>query len=119
MTMHLFTPEVLYADTTSKIRAYGALSKRYAEAGDAHGAVHAAWAADVHTVQAVMWERVMIASPQPDEQFNAIADTVAKALASYAAHPTVTITARDAVEQARLGMAGAFDPVAQRVLAQD
>ena len=44
---------------------------------------------------------------------------MAKALASYAAHPTVTITARDAVEQARLGMAGAFDPVAQRVLAQD
>lgn len=115
--MHEFTPEVLYADTVSKKRAYGELSKRYAAAGDSFAAVHAAFAADVQTVQAVMWERVMVASPVPEEQFAAVAETVTKALAAYATGPTSAGDARSAVEAARAGMAGAFDPVAQRILA--
>lgn len=114
--MHEFTPEVLYADTVSKKRAYGELSKRYAANGDAYAAVHAAFAADVQTVQAVMWERVMVASPVPEEQFAAVGETVTKALAAYATAPTGATDARSAVEAAREGMAGAFDPVAQRIL---
>jgi hypothetical protein len=114
--MHEFTPEVLYSDTVSKKRAYGELSKRYAANGDLYGAVHAAFAADVQTVQAVMWERVMVASPVPEEQFKAVGETVTKALTIYAATPVHAATAREAVEQARAGMAAAFDPVAQRII---
>lgn len=114
--MHEFTPEVLYADTTSKKRAYGELSRRYAANGDFYGAVHAAFASDVQTVQAVMWERVMVASPVPEEQFKAVGETVTKALTAYAENPVHATTAREAVEQARAGMGAAFDPVAQRII---
>lgn len=110
--MHEFTPEVLYADTVAKKQAYGDLSVRYAAMGDAYAAVHAAFAADVQTVQAVMWERVMVASPNPDEQFLSIAHTVASAMATYASTPVMAGTAREAVEQARAGMGAAFDPAA-------
>jgi hypothetical protein len=114
--MHEFTPEVLYADTISKKRAYSELSQRWAAVGDAYGATHAAFAADVQTVQAVMWERVMVASPVPEEQFKAIGETIAKALANYTLTPTGATTAREAVERARHGMSAAFDPAALRVI---
>lgn len=117
--MHEFTPEVLYSDTVAKKRAYGELSKRYAAAGDAYGAVHAAFAADVQTVQAVMWERVMVASPVPEEQFKQIGDTVTRALMAYAAAPLAAMTARQAVEDARNGMGAAFDPAALSILAAE
>lgn len=117
--MHEYSPEVLYADTVSKKRAYGELSQRYAATGETYAAVHAAFAADVQTVQAVMWERVMVASPVPEEQFKAIGDTVTKALASYAATPVAANTAREAVERARAGMGAAFDPVALQVLTSE
>lgn len=117
--MHQFTPEVLYADTVAKKRAYSGLSQRFAAEGKAYAAVHAAFAADVQTVQAVMWERVMVASPVPEEQFAAIADTVTRALAAYAATPPKASSARQTVENARAGMGAAFDPVALRVLSNE
>lgn len=116
--MHQFTPEVLYAETVAKKRAFGDLSHQYAQAGNSFAAVHAAFAADVHTVQAVMWERVMVASPDPDAQFTQVAATVAAALAAYAAAPAVAVTAREVVEQARTGMGAAFDPAALRMLSE-
>lgn len=117
MSVHQFAPEVLYADTTAKQRAYTDLSKRCAAAGDAYRAVHAAWAADVNTVQAVMWERVMVASPIPEAQFDAIADTIASALANHSTMPAAATDARAAVTSARDGLAAAFDAPAQRVIA--
>jgi hypothetical protein len=106
------TPEVLYADTTSRVASYRALAGRYAAGGNAFGAVSATWAADINTVQAVMWERVMIASPTPDEQFAEIATTVARALTSYSAHPPAVTTAVEAVRAARDGLSAAFDEAA-------
>lgn len=117
--MRQFTPEMLYADTTARKRAYGDLSKAYAETGDAFAAVNAAWLADINTLQAVMWERVMIATPDPDRAFNMIGDTVTRALALYAERPGPANSAREAVENARSGLAAAFDPAAQRAIETD
>ena len=109
MTITSNAPEVLYADTTRRITSYRALARRYAESGNAFGAVSATWAADINTVQAVMWERVMIASPTPDQQFFDIATTVARALALYSLRGPVVTTALEAVLAARSGLAVAFD----------
>jgi hypothetical protein len=102
-------PEAIYGDAVAKIRAYQSQSMRLAQEGDAHGAVHAAWAADISTVQAIVWERIMVASARPDQQFFAVATTVSRALSLYASRPVPTSNARDAVEQARAGLAAAFD----------
>ncbi|WP_148611661.1 hypothetical protein [Nocardioides rubriscoriae] len=116
MTITSHTPEVLYADTTSRIASYRGLARRYAAEGNAFGAVSATWAADINTVQAIMWERVMIASPTPDQQFFDIATTVARALATYALHPPAATTAVEAVRAARDGLSAAFDPAAQSLM---
>ncbi len=109
MTITSNTPEVLYADTTSRIASYRRLARRLAAEGNAFGAVSATWAADINAVQAIMWERVMIASPTPDQQFFDIATTVARALATYALHPPAADSAVEAVRAARSGLAAAFD----------
>lgn len=104
------TPEVFFTDTASKVDTYSALSRRFAADGDAHAAVHALWAADIATVQMIAWERIMIASPNPDRQFFAVAKTVVDALSAYAVS-TVSepLTAYDVVQAARAGLEQAFD----------
>lgn len=103
------SPEVLYGDTTAKVRAYSELSRRAAMEGNALLALHFAWAADINTVQAIIWERVMIASPRPDQQFFSVASTVSRALTAYAANPQPAVDAREALLFARQGLAAAFD----------
>lgn len=112
------TPEAMWGDAATKARVYADLSRRYASDGNAFAAVHAAWASDIANVQAVMWERIMVASPAPDEQFFAIARTVAKALAGYAHSAQPVGSAQTCVEGARAGLAAAFDPTAGRLLAE-
>lgn len=110
------TPEAMWGDAASKARDYAALSRQYAAHGNPLGAVHAMWASDMHTVQAVIWERVMVASPQPDEQFFAITKTLAKALLQCQMRAEERSTAVDCVAEARSGLAFAFDPAALRVI---
>lgn len=114
--MHQFTPEMLYADTTDRKRAYGELSKGYATTADAFAAVSAAWLADINTLQAVMWERVMIAMPDPEHAFETIGAAVTRAMADYARTAGPAASARDAAERARSGLASAFDLAARRAV---
>lgn len=117
--MHQFTPEVLYAETVARKRAYADLSRTYAMAGNTFAAVHAAFAADAQTVQVVLWERIMVASPNPEDKFREIADTVANALAAYAVTPTPATTARESVEAARAAILGAFSGDAADMLTEN
>lgn len=116
--MYQFTPEALYAETVTRKRAYADLSRTYAEAGNSFAAVHAAFAADAQTIQVVLWERVMVASPDPDAKLREIADTIANALATYATTPTPATTARDTVEGARTAMLRAFSPAAADMISE-
>ncbi len=112
------TVETVYADAVDKARRYHDLSRRYAAAGQPLPAVYAAWAGDLCTVQAVMWERVMAAAGRPDDQFFAAATTVARALAHHAvAGSPPGGGAGDAVHAAREAVLAAFDPAARSVLA--
>ena len=118
MSMTKHTPEAMWGDANAKARAYADLSRRWAAEGNALGAVHAAWASDIANVQAVMWERVMVASPNPDEQFFAIASTVARALSKYTTSAGEAGSAETCVSAARRGLASAFDPAALSLLAE-
>jgi hypothetical protein len=109
-------PEFLHSDTVHKSLEYYELSKSYAAKGDVYAAVHAAWMADMCTVQAVMWERILIASPKPDEQFFAIATSVSRALSLHALTGTAQPDAVSTIQSARRGLSQAFDEVAMRLL---
>jgi hypothetical protein len=109
-------PEFLHSDTVHKSREYYKLSQLYAAKGDAYAAVHAAWMADMCVVQAIMWERILIASPKPDEQFFAIANSVSRALSLHALTGTAQPDAVSTIQAARDGLSQAFDEVAMRLL---
>jgi hypothetical protein len=107
----------LHDDATAKTDTYAQLSRKYADQGDAFLAVMAAWAADVHVLQALLWERGLKAATEPDRQFFTVGTAVATALADYAkAHPIPT-TAREAVEGVREGLLAAFDTSVHGLLA--
>lgn len=109
-------PELLHSDTMRKSREYYELSRLYAARGDGYAAVHALWMADMCVVQAVMWERILIASPKPDEQFFTIATSVSRALSLHALVGTAQPDAVTTVLAARDGLSQAFDDVAMRLL---
>jgi hypothetical protein len=101
---------VFYTDTLARVDTYTALSHRYAQTRDAVSAVASLWAADISTVQMISWERIMIASPDPDRQFFDVAMTVSRALGVYAT--TVKdgfATAEEVVLASRRGLESAFD----------
>ncbi|WP_139977517.1 hypothetical protein [Nocardioides litoris] len=114
MTIVGHTPELLYSETTAGIARHRGHARRQAAAGDALGAVAATWAADLGIVQAVMWERVMFAAPDPDQQLLEITATVARAFAAAGrdAEPGDTASAAATVRAARRALAGAFEPSA-------
>lgn len=103
------TPEVLYGDTAAKASAYDKLARDFAASGNSLAAIHAAWAADMHTVQEVVWERLMVASPNPEQQFFSVAHTVSKTLVEYVRTAEAVEDARAVVLHARSGLSAAFD----------
>jgi len=107
----------LHEDARTKTSIYAQLSRRYATEGDVFLAVTAAWAADVYALQALLWERGLKASPQPDQQFFAVGSAVRTSLTHYVEAGGVPTSARQAVEVAREGLAAAFDPSVHALLA--
>jgi len=107
--LELAGTDELHDDATAKIGIYTQLSRKCAGEGDAFRAVMAAWAADVHVLHAVLWERGRKASTRPDGQFFTVGSAVSKALADFAAAPTAATTTREAVEAAREQLKAAFD----------
>ena len=107
----------LHDDARTKVGIYAQLSQKYATQGDAFLAVTAAWAADVHALQALLWERGLKASARPDEQFFTVGSAVFTALTQYVDAGGVPTSARKAVEVARDGLTAAFDPSVHALLA--
>lgn len=118
MTIVSHPPEVLYAETMNRVARCQTLARRQAAAGDIIGAVSATWAADISTVHAVMWERVIMASPTPDRHFVDITAAVAGALTAFAQQPPQVVTAADVVVAARGGLAAAFDDSARALISR-
>jgi hypothetical protein len=111
-------PDELYADAAAKTAMYARLSRNAAAAGDGRLAVSAAWAADIHAVQALLWERARDSDAEPYERFFAVGTAIGAALdpAAPAVVPTGakedTRTARGVLESARRRLLAAFDPPA-------
>jgi hypothetical protein len=111
------TPEGLHADASAKVRAYDGLARRYAAEGNAFVAVHAAWAADVHVVQSVVWQHLLVTSPDPEQAYAEIVETVRQALSAYASAAPGMGDAAGAVQSARAALASVFDATLMPLIA--
>ncbi|MCW2843310.1 MAG: hypothetical protein JWN22_1226 [Nocardioides sp.] len=87
----------------------GQLSQRHASEGDLRRAKLAAWAADVHVLEELLWQNGLGDAPDPDAQLAALGEVVAGALDALADRAPNHLTARQLVEAAREAMVTTFD----------
>jgi hypothetical protein len=99
---HARTQEVLATQVTD----YARLSVAYASRGDCRRAALAAWAADLRSVQSLLWASGISGAEDPDQQLLDVAGAVETALLGRAATGT---SAREVVEAARQALLAAFD----------
>jgi hypothetical protein len=114
--------ELLHALAADQIDELTELSHAYAREGDARRAVMAAWAADVKTLQLLLWESGLASAPEPDAQMQAVAEAVDAALRGRSQHQQAAMseaagTVRAIVEGARAALSSAFDESVHALLA--
>ncbi len=89
---------------------YTGLSHEYAERGDLRMAQLAAWAADVHALEELLWENGLGQAPDPGAQLAAVGDSVAASIEQLAhTLPEGPLTARALLDAAREAMVTTFD----------
>lgn len=97
---------------------YAGLSRRYAARGDLRMAQLAAWAADVHTLEELLWENGLGQAPDPGAQLAAVGDSVAASIEQLAhTLPAGPLTARAVLDAAREAMVTTFDESVHGLLA--
>lgn len=96
---------------------YVELSRRYAAAGERRMAELAAWSADVHVLEELLWSNGLGQAPDPAAELAAIGERIADSLeAAAAAIPDSGPTGRDLVEIARDELVSTFDPSVHALL---
>jgi hypothetical protein len=105
-------------DDTTEHRPYAELSRQYADGGDLRLAALAAWTADVHALEALIWESGLDGAPDPLAELAALGDSVAASLEDAVAMlPAEPVSLRAVVEAAREAMVSTFDESVHGLLA--
>ena len=104
------TAEEFYSQCLANAHVLERSARSRASSSDSIGAVACAWGADVAIVQAVIWERILIASRNPLRQFYEVADVVVTALTEEDDGVKRPVSsAEHMVRLARMRVAHAFD----------
>ena len=101
--------EEVYGRCLGNASLLDAAARRFADAADVTSAVACAWGSDVYAAQAVLWERIMIASSSPQRQFFRAAEALIAGLhldGSASGSPS----AADVLETSRRALLDACDP---------
>lgn len=112
------TAEEFYSRCLANAQHLEAAARQRAAAGDRVGALADAWGADVSTLQAVLWERVIAASRAPQRQFFQAAEAIVAGLRSELAEPESSATLGRSLAQARARITTAFDEDTAREMAR-
>lgn len=112
------TAEEFYSRCLANAQRLEAAARERAAAGDRVGALADAWGADISTLQAVLWERVIAASRAPQRQFFQAAEAIVAGLRAALADADESVTLGRSLAQARLRIATAFDDETAREMAR-
>lgn len=102
--------EEFYSQCLANARTLDQAARRLTTEMDAPGAVATAWGSDVVAVQAVLWERILVASPVPQRQFFRVADALFDGLRGAVPPLGEQETCRTVVRAAREALLAACDP---------
>lgn len=98
---------------------YADLSRRYVAAGEPRLAQLAAWSADVHVLEELLWSNGLAQAPDPAAELALIGETIAAAIEAAAAELGDTgPTGREVVEVARQALVTTFDPSVHDLLTE-
>lgn len=103
------TAEEFYSRCIANAQTLEGAARERILSGDAVGALADAWGADLYTLQAVMWERILVAARSPQRQFFQVAGALVAGIRSLAPISTDAPTLGRMVAGARERMATAFD----------
>ena len=104
------TAEEFYSRCLGNVSTLTAASRRLAESGDAVQAVALAWGADIYGVQAVVWERLQVASSYPQRQFFRVAEALVAEMSEVAWSADSDGSAAGLLRSMRTRMLSACDP---------
>ena len=104
------TAEEFYGRCLGNLALLDGAARRFAAAGDTVNALAAAWGADTYGLQAVVWERILVASSYPQRQYFRVAEALMSGLAATLAEGGSDQTAADVLGRTRAGMLNACDP---------
>lgn len=107
-----------HAAAATQVEDYTSLAREYAAQGDARRAVLATWAADLMTLQCLLWENGLGQAPEPATQLAAVGDAVAGSLRGIEAAPDADLLPRAAVEAARGALTATFDASVHALLSE-
>lgn len=98
---------------------YAGLSRRYAEVGEHRMAQLAAWSADLHVLEELLWSNGLADAPDPAAELALIGETIATTIEAAAAGLADTgPTGRELVEVAREALVTTFDPSVHDLLTE-
>jgi hypothetical protein len=102
--------EEFYSQCLANARTLDLAARRLAAEGDSPAALATAWGSDVFAVQAVIWERILVASAVPQRQFYRVADALFEGLRSSPELADDRPSCRNVIRAARQALLAACDP---------
>lgn len=103
------TAEEFYGRCLANAQTLGNAAQRRASEHDPVGALADAWGADVYTLQAMLWERIIAAASAPQRQFFRVAEAIIAGLRSPLGDGDPPHTLGMCIVKARERMATSFD----------
>jgi hypothetical protein len=102
-------PEDVYEDVSSRADAYGDLSRKLAASGDGYGAGLSIVASDMCHVQALLWQKALVASSDPDQQYAAVLASLDTALSNWVQQNPDDAPTLNAIDGLRSSLRSEFD----------
>lgn len=103
------SPEEFYSQCVSNAHALDAAARRLLAEGDPTAALACAWGADVFTVQAVLWERVLVAAPVPARKYFRAAEAMFAGATARPGSAAVLTSGAEALQAGRALLLADFD----------
>lgn len=103
------TAEEFYSRCLANAQILEGAARQRLGSGDSVGALADAWGADLNMLQAVMWERILVAARAPQRQFFLVAGAIVAGLRTPTPAEQDTPTLGRMVARARERMTTAFD----------
>lgn len=102
-------PELIHADVVARATTLARLSRRLVADGDAYGAVLAMVASDACRIQGMLWQRLMVVAPDPDQTYSNACEVIEQSLSGTELQVEPAVDCAALVNSHRLALSVGFE----------